>query len=212
MAFRLLLLLFLTSSVDAQDNYIEFELRFNEPEQQFNFSPFDSTSVTVVVRNNGPCPYLLFETWNTWGYYTAGFEIETPDHVYFVKHQESIWFRNFESVLELAPGDSTVFEFNLRDSAYVNDIWEDAWVGLPEQLDGPATIRFRYELTEEAAKVRCLTASKKEYVQHPDDSTKSFADVKHPHTIQGNKHQYFVDEDMLLGTFYSAPISIQYGP
>lgn len=195
----------------AQEDYISFKLQFDIPEQQHRFSPNDSTPVTVVIKNNSPCPYKFFETWNTWGYFTVGFEIYTKDSVYSIRHQESIWFRNFASLVEIAPGDSLNLSFNLRDSAYVDDIWEDAWVGLPKELPNSAQIRFRYELQKEDAKTMATVEYRsKDYVDLLDNVESEIFSVEHPHDFQWDRAKTFIDENLLLGVFYSDFIPIVY--
>lgn len=208
------LALLLSFSCTAQEPYIAFELRFENPEQQKQYSPFDSTIISVVLRNNSPCPYKVFETWNTWGYYTLGFEIIADDRVYPIRHQKKIWFRNFASMEEIAPGDSAVFSFNLRDSAYVDDIFEGAWVGLPEHLNGPSTIRFRYELSETDAQVTTLCRQRlNDYIDYLEGDIEDISEVQATPTHDQENPACtckYVDEDLLLGTFYSDPIPIEF--
>lgn len=211
----LLIFLVLNSmGIQAQElPYITIDFRFENPNEQMHFNPYENNSISVVVHNHSPCLYSLYETWNTWGYYTFSFLVETKETSYEIKHQQSLWFRNYASTLDILPGDSAVFHFQLRDSAFVDDLWEEGWVGLPLKLDGEATVRVKYALIFDAA-YDCSTDRIRieDYIEYLDGDIESTPVNPEPKTKyeEPKERTKLVDENLLLGTFYSEPQKLRY--
>lgn len=65
----------------------------------------------VLLTNVSPHPVILFEEWNSWGYYGLSFEITYPDgRKLLATRAPRGWDKNFPSTFTLAPQGYYVFE------------------------------------------------------------------------------------------------------
>ena len=101
--------------------------------------------VQVKLKNIGDTTVHFYETWNTWGYRTFSFEIETEDSLYTIIRANRLWWRNYSSFVEIAPNDSAIFKFELIDSTceFSNAEFK-YWKGLPVGVVSNATIKVIY--------------------------------------------------------------------
>lgn len=111
--------------------------------------------VSVIIRNGSDSVINIFQNWNSWGYYNFHFEIETDDSLYIVKRTKNTWWKNFPSYHSINPGQSLVFNFNLKDSSCVEHDEKiervkglTMWTGMPKKEYNHARLKVVYELPE----------------------------------------------------------------
>ncbi len=71
--------------------------------------------VKVLIVNKTDTAVSLFEEWNMWGYFNMSFKISTTDSSYFLYKKGREWDKNYPSTKTLFPGDSIIFNYNLKE-------------------------------------------------------------------------------------------------
>lgn len=219
---KTILLLFsvVSFSVYSQNDYIEFQISFEDSTQQYDFLPFDTTRINILVINNSPCEYHFFPMSCSEGRNSMEFEIITSDSIYSMYVQDRISFRNVVYTQVLLPGDSLFWQVDIMDSAHIDDLYGRGYVGMPRTLSTKAYIRLKYNLQFEDASVLNigrLKDRKDEYIDYLDGDIESsiYYASNDPEEYTSPvepviKSKYDIDEDMLIGILYSPMIELNY--
>jgi hypothetical protein len=92
---------------------------------------FDYTNhFHVLLTNTSTAPIILFEEWNSFGYYGLSFEITYPDGrtVRSVKKPRG-WDKNFPSTVTIVPGGFYVFNVTFEPDIWQNSLFNEKRAG-----------------------------------------------------------------------------------
>lgn len=88
----------------------------------------------VHIHNKTSEPIQLFETWNSWGYWTVSLDlapVSSPqDVIHLVRRDDTEWTRNFPSVISIATNGEALLKMSLNSF----DWQRDAYLTLREEL------------------------------------------------------------------------------
>ncbi len=72
--------------------------------------------IYVVLTNTSRQPESVFEPWNSWGYYSISFEMETgPGKVIKITKAPAVFTKNNPGTFVVPPGEQMVFPIKLND-------------------------------------------------------------------------------------------------
>lgn len=107
----------------------------------------------VVVTNRSDKPQRIFETWNSWGYYSLSFEVtDAEGKTWQIKEGPQVWTVNGPAYWILPPHEHLVLEVNFDDNGW-------APLSQPMLRSGVYSIRAVFETspTEESKKLSVWT-------------------------------------------------------
>jgi hypothetical protein len=123
-----------------------------------------------------------------------------------------LWYRNFPSHHSVLPQESIVFQFDLIDSTCAanrsdHGIFEDGWIGLPNQTD-TALIRVIYSLSSEFASYPDWTSRKDDYLEYLDAKNMSeLSEIKPTTKREENNSRIYLFSQPLMSEWRKIIIS-----
>ena len=107
----------------------------------------------VLLSNVSKEPQIVWEDWNSWGYYSISFELTTNDgKKYILSKRDTGFTMNYPSTVVIEPGEHVVYPIHL-------DEWWETHPSIPKAPELPITLKAKYEIspTPESAQYKVWT-------------------------------------------------------
>jgi hypothetical protein len=107
----------------------------------------------VLLSNVSKQPRIVWEDWNSWGYYSISFELTTNDGKKYVLSKRQAGFtKNYPSTVVIEPGEHVVYPIHLNE-------WWETRPSLSKVPELPITLKAIYEIspTPESAQYKVWT-------------------------------------------------------